>query len=129
MTNEPKPDFAVVSTTPRETVRAPLSSYGPHHIGGEKLLTIRGVSINFGNQYEAGAKIVPEIAARWNLHDDLVGVLEAARAFILDEYQLNASEAGHDGHPMEKAARPIWDAIHDVLATLDAAKPATSEGS
>ena len=36
------------------------------------------------------------------------------RQFILDQYGLSNMEAHHDGHPIEKDAREIWDDLHDL---------------
>lgn len=48
---------------------------------------------------------------------ELVEGLVEAREFILAEYGLPTTEAHHDGHPVAKEARPIWDKILALLIT------------
>ncbi|MES0385968.1 MAG: hypothetical protein ABUJ98_15465 [Hyphomicrobium sp.] len=47
------------------------------------------------------------------------------RGFILSEYELQTSEAHHDGHLIAKDARAAWDNLHAFLAKLDARKAGT----
>jgi hypothetical protein len=59
---------------------------------------------------EAAQAILSLITER----DELREALEEARAFILDQYYCAEAEA-LEGHPIDKAARPTWDAIHNAL--------------
>lgn len=63
-----------------------------------------------------GARLVgkyAELEAEAEIYHD---ALWACRDFIASEYGLSANEAAHDGHPISKPARGLWDYIHNAMA-------------
>lgn len=121
MTTEPKPDLAIVSKTPYRTVEGIGS---PQHTGGEIVLTVRGISVNFGRDNSVGST-AEELAERWNLHDDLVSVL----GDLFSAIGLVQLWAKGDLEETDEDAAFVRKIQATVKTALDAAKPATPEGS